>query len=109
MKSIADNSTKQKRFGVIIVIIALFSLALPFILGLVSSGINGEDLSVTFKDYYRYFVLAGIIFIMLYTLECFIYYRRKDLMHNYKQLGVILADILLTYIFAIIFGRFISY
>lgn len=109
MKSIADNSTKQKRFGVIIVIIALFSLALPFILGLVSSGINGEDLSVTFKDFYRYFVLAGIIFIMLYTLECFIYYRRKDLMHNYKQLGVILADILLTYIFAIIFGRFISY
>ncbi len=109
MKSIEINGTKQKRFGVIVTIIALFSLALPFILGLVNSGVNSEELSVAFKDYYRYFVLAGIMFIMLYTLECFIYYRRKDLMHNYKQLGVILADILLTYIFAIIFGRFISY
>lgn len=100
---------KSKRLWVVTVIIALFSLAMPFIIGMVSSGIKGESLPVTFANFYRYFVLSGIIFAMLYTLECYIIFRRKDLFQNYKQLGVILLNILLTYIFAIIFGRFISF
>lgn len=102
-------SIKSKRLWGVTIVTALFSLALPFIIGLVNSGIMGEALNVTFASSYRYFVLSGIIFAMLYTLECYIIYRREDLLKNYKQLGVILLNILMTYIFAIIFGRFISF
>ncbi len=88
--------------------ILLYSLALPFFLGVVYAGINGVSFGKTFSDVYRYFVLAGVMFAILFTVESYIFFRRKDLTGDGKQLGVILISLTLCYLFAIIFGNFIS-
>lgn len=99
---------KSGRIVISLFILVLYSIALPMLMGLVHSSINGQTLSLTFQGVYRYFVLSGIIFGMLCTIETYIYYRRKDLTHDFKQLGVILISVAFCYLFAIVFGNFIS-
>ena len=103
-----DKSASAGRLTFSIILLLVYSLALPFIMGLVHSSINGRAFAVTFKDVYRYFVLAGIVFCMLLTIEGYIFYRRRDLTRDYKQLGVVLVSVAACYLFAIIFGNFIS-
>lgn len=108
MKDKGINGKPTGKFVAGIIVILLYSLALPFFLGVVYAGINGVSFGKTFSDVYRYFVLAGVMFAILFTVESYIFFRRKDLTGDGKQLGVILISLTLCYLFAIIFGNFIS-
>ncbi|MCI5791611.1 MAG: HDIG domain-containing protein [Clostridiales bacterium] len=108
MKDKGINGKPRGKFVAGIIVILLYSLALPFFLGVVYAGINGVSFGKTFSDVYRYFVLAGVMFAILFTVESYIFFRRKDLTGDGKQLGVILISLTLCYLFAIIFGNFIS-
>lgn len=108
MKDKSIKGTPGGKLVVMIVVILVYSLALPFLLGVVHAGINGVTFAETFSNVYRYFVLAGIMFGILFTVEIYIFFRRKDLAGDGKQLGVILIALTLCYLFAIIFGNFIS-
>ncbi|NLL56749.1 MAG: HD domain-containing protein [Clostridiales bacterium] len=110
MKYSIPNSmaVKRKRHYLNIFFMVLFALALPFLLGLLESGVNQERLSATFSNYYRFFVASGILFFVLFSLESYMHVRHADKMDSRKQLLVIMLVITLTYFFAIIFGAFIS-
>lgn len=97
-----------KRFTGIIFILALYSLVLPLMMGLINFSFNGQPLSLGFSRIYRYFVLSAIVFCTLFSMEAYIYACRKDLAANMKHLGVILISVSLSFLFAIVFGNFIS-
>lgn len=101
-------AAKRKKHYLNIFFTALFSLALPFVLGLLESGINHESLKDTFSDFYKYFVASGILFFVLYSLEIYMHVRHSDKMNRRKQLFVIMLVITLTFLFAVIFGAVIS-
>jgi putative nucleotidyltransferase with HDIG domain len=102
------DANKRKKHYLNMVCILLFSLALPFLMGLVQSALDKVSLSITFAEFYKYFILSGILFFVLYTMECYMHVRRVDMMDSRKQLFVIMLIIAITYIFAMIFGAFIS-
>lgn len=108
MKDGSKNGRTKGKIAGGIVCILLYSLALPFFLGIVHAGINGDSFARTFDNVYRYFVLAGVVFASLFTVEAYLFFRRKDLTGDGKQIGVILIALTLCYLFAIIFGNFIS-
>jgi len=108
MKDKSVRGKSKGRLALVILVLLLYSVALPLFLGVIHAGINGVTFEKTFDNIYRYFVLAGVIFAMLLTVEVYIYFRRKDLTGDIKQLGVILISLTLCYLFAIIFGNFIS-
>lgn len=85
----------------------IFSMALPFVLVLIQSGIKGYVLANVFVDFYRYFVLGGIFFFVLMVIEIYVFTRRKDLI-NSRQLGVILSSVAVCYMFSVLFGSYIS-
>jgi putative nucleotidyltransferase with HDIG domain len=101
-------AAKRKKHYLNIFFTVLFSLALPFALGLLESGANQESLKNTFSNYYRFFVASGILFFVLFSLESYMHVRHSDRMNSRKQLFVIMLVITLTYFFAVIFGAFIS-
>ncbi len=107
--SITGNAAaRRKKHYVNIFFTALFSLGLPFVLGLVESGVSKERLRDTFSDFYRFFVASGILFFVLYAVENYMHVRYADRMDSTKQLFVIMLVISITYFFAVIFGAFLS-
>ena len=102
----ADGSLKKRLF-LSLFICLLVSISLPFLLVLVQCGIQGATISEQFVEYYRFFVLGGLIFAMLVVLEIYVYIRSPKLFKN-KQLGVILTSVVLTYLFSVVFGSLIS-
>ena len=85
----------------------IFALAAPFILVLIQSAIKGYRLADMFVDFYRYFVLGGVFFVVLMVIEIYVFIRRKDLINN-RQLGVLLTSVAVTILFSVLFGSYIS-
>lgn len=102
----ADTGLKKK-FCLSLLLSLLVSLALPFVLVLVQCGIQGDPIADHFARFYRFFVLGGLIFAMLVVLEVYVYIRSPQLFKK-KQLGVVLTSVVLTYLFAVVFGSLIS-
>lgn len=101
-------AVKRKKHYLNIFFTVLFSLALPFLLGLLESGVNRESLKDTFANFYKYFVASGILFFVIFSIESYMHVRHADKMNSRKQLFVIMLIITITFFFAVIFGAFIS-
>lgn len=102
------NKDKRKKHYVNLLFIFVYSLVLPFITGLMESGISKQNIAATFSEIYKFFVLSGVIFFVLYTMERYIHVRDTDVINGRKQLFVIMLVMLITYFFAFIFGAFLS-
>lgn len=108
MKNKTKRVNNKGRVALGILFILLYSVALPFFLGTIHAGINGSSFRNTFSNVYRYFVLGGLIFAMFLTIEVYIYFHKRELLIDGKQIGVIMLSLTLCYFFAVIFGNFIS-
>ncbi len=96
------------RLALTITSLVAYSVALPFVMGLINASLKGQVIITAFNDVYRFFVLAGLIFGMLFTVEAYVYLKRNDLTSDLKHLGVILLSVSVTYLFSVVFGNFIS-
>lgn len=104
----AQTIGDKGRLFITIASLIAYSVAMPFVMGLINASLKGQLLAVAFQNVYRFFVLSGLIFGMLFTTEAYVYFKRKDLTSDLKHLGVILLSITLSYLFAVVFGNFIS-
>lgn len=111
IKEITKPEKKEgavKRVVINIFIILLFSGALPFLLALLQTLVGHETLNTVFSDAYQYAVIGGMLFIVLMIAERYIHIRWDDLLNTTKQLLFIVMSIAITYVFAVLFGAFIS-
>ncbi|MFA6866552.1 MAG: HDIG domain-containing metalloprotein [Clostridia bacterium] len=99
---------EAKRHFYNIVIIFVYSLTLPFLLALLQTLVGAESITDTFDNYYKFFVVGGMLFIVFMLIEKYIHIRWVDLMKSTKQLCFILLAVAITYVFSILFGAYIS-
>jgi putative nucleotidyltransferase with HDIG domain len=98
-----------KRQWVKYVQLAVFSLAVAFLIKLTYVGFSGfADAMKDGVQLRQVFALAGILAIIIFLLYFYIAQSKKELLENKRLVGVLMLSIALTLVVSILFGNAIS-